>query len=78
MVREHDIDIDRVMSPVIILIHLIQTTIRKIKKVATKNAVITNGNLGVVGAHAMTMVGAHIYEIDIVTGINKLHAETKA
>ena len=79
MVREHDIDIDRVMSPVIILMKMIQTTIRQIKKVASiKNAVITNGDLGVRGAHAMTMVKAHINENGIVTSNNELLAETKA
>ena len=79
MVGEHDIDIDRVMIPVIILIHLTIPTIQQIKKVATiENAVIMIGNLGVVGAHAIIMVKAHINENDIVTGINKVLAETKA
>ena len=56
-----------------------QITIRQIKKVATiKNAVITNGNLGVIGAHAMTLVKAHNNDHGIVTDINKLLAETKA
>ena len=78
-VGEHDIDIDRVMIPVIISIHLTIPTIRQIKKVATiKNAVIMIGNLGVIGAHATIMVKAHINENDIVTGINKVLAETKA
>ena len=79
VIEEHDIDIDRVMIPVIISIHLTIPTIRQIKKVATiKNAVIMIGNLGVIGAHATIMVKAHINENGIVTGINKLHAETKA
>ena len=60
------------MTPVIILMKMIQTTIRMINKVAgMDHAVVTNGDLGVSGAHAMTtFLKAHMHDVDLVPGTN--------